>query len=264
MAQSQRRRRSQCKAPGLVQRRQGRNAGSSRSAPANTETATAATPAPVPAAAPARRTLVLSARSRPVRQQLARIALAQRKALSTQGKRADTGAHRTLRVAPRPARRRPLSVVPEAKDGSGGCGCKDREGLESSTSAPSATPGVPPGRSSVSAAPRRRATQPCARHGASPGADTWQGGHHQRQRQCAAQTARAVNPGLSSRELTRARSRDAGRAVRSGAVTAVVDVASARRTASRAPRKTRVGKSAGQRDQPWSVRDPHHGRDGHR
>ncbi len=173
---------------------------------ANTETATAATPAPMPAAAPARPRARFVASSTQSGSSSRAVALARRKALSTQGKRADTSTDRTTTGGPKARKAAAIAgAVPEVKKaGSCGCGCKDRERAES---APASTPQRSQRAARAKLGQRRTAAQSNPTRAAAMA---------RRQAQStrgkagitngsvsAAQTARAVNPGLSSRELAR-------------------------------------------------------------
>jgi hypothetical protein len=216
---------------------------------ASMETATAATPAPMPAAAPVRSRAHFVAPSTQSGNSSRAVALARRKALSTQGKRADTSADRTAAGGPKARKAAAMGAVPEAKrDGSCGCGCKDREHTESSpASAPEfsqrAARAKPPQRRTAAqnnptraaALARRRAQSTRGKAGISSGGVS------------AAQTARAVNPGLSSRELARELRELRSRNGKSGNTQRRGDCSGRRR---QRPQESEQGPA---QDQPWKV-----------
>ncbi|MGD8955835.1 MAG: CsoS2 family carboxysome shell protein [Chromatiaceae bacterium] len=214
------------------------------------QTATAATPAPMPAAAPARARAQVVAPSTQSGNSTRAVALARRKALSTQGKRADTSTDRTTQGGPKARKAAAMAAaVPAAKkDGSCGCGCKDREradGPPASTPVPSlrAARAKPAQRRTVAqsnptraaALARRQAQSTRGKAGITNGSVS------------AAQTARAVNPGLSSRELARELRALRSRNGKSGGTQRRGDCSGRRR---QRPQEKEQGPA---QDQPWKV-----------
>ena len=107
--------------------------------PQRTRTDAGTAAAPAPAAAPAKARVRYAAPPTQSGGSTRAVALARRKAMSTQGKRADTSTDRTTTGGPKARKAAAMTdAVPAAKkDGSCGCGCKERKAGED---APVATP----------------------------------------------------------------------------------------------------------------------------
>lgn len=216
-----------------------------------TTPAAASTPTPAPAAAPARARPRFVAGTQPAGNSTRAVALARRKALSTQGKRADKSTDRTMTGGPRARKAAAMAVAaPEAKkEGGCGCGCKDGDKTDAApTSVP--RPSRRTAKAQPKAAPRRTAMQNPTRAAALA----------RRQAQStrgkaginngtvsAAQTARAVNPGLSSRELARELRELRSRSGKSGVTQKCGDCSGKRR---QRPKESEQGPAS---DQPWKV-----------
>lgn len=178
------------------------------------------------------------------------IALARRKALSSQGKRADTSTDRTTSGGPKARRAAAMSAAaPEAgKKGACGCGCKGRERKERApASAPQASrrtvkaklgkrrPAAQTNPTRAAALARRQAQSTRGKAGVNNGGIS------------AAQTARAANPGLSSRELARELRELRSRNGKSGSTQKQGDCSGRRR---QRPKDSDQGPA---QDQPWKV-----------
>ena len=214
--------------------------------------ATATGPAPTTASAtpaPARARAVV--RSPQLGGSTRSVALARRKALSTQGKRADTSTDRTTTGGPKARKAAAMAgVAPEAKkEGGCGCGCKGRKS-EDSVSSPAprsqrstrvrvggqrrTTAQSNPTRAAALA--RRQAQSTRGKAGLGNGNIT------------PAQTARAANPGLSTRELARELREMRSRNGKSGAGTQKCGDCSGRRR--QRPKESEQGAA---QDQRWKV-----------
>ncbi len=214
------------------------------------ETATATAPAPISAAATAKPRARYVAPSSQSGNSVRAVALARRKALSTAGKRADTGTDRTTTGGPK-ARKAAATgaAAPQAKkDGGCGCGCKDRDRDDAADA--SITPRVKRA-SKAKVSPRRTAAQSNPTRAAALArrqaqsirgkAGIGNGGVS------AAQTARATNPGLSSRELARELRELRSRNGKSGVTQKCGDCSGRRR---QRPKESEQGAA---QDQSWKV-----------
>ncbi|MDJ0738973.1 MAG: CsoS2 family carboxysome shell protein [Gammaproteobacteria bacterium] len=217
---------------------------------ADTETKPTATAA-VAAAAPARPRARYVASSTQSGGSSRAVALARRKAMSVQGKRADTSTDRTTTGGPkaRKAAAMATAAAPEVnEDGDCGCGCKGRKRDDE------ATPSTP--QRSVRAARAKAGTRRSAAH-SNP---TRAAALARRQAQStrgkagvngggvsAAQTARAANPGLTSRELARELRELRSRNGKSRSTQQCGDCSGKRR---QRPKDSEQGAA---QDQPWKV-----------
>jgi hypothetical protein len=211
-----------------------------------TDTGSAADTAPAPAAPRVR----FVAPSTQAGNSTRAVALARRKALSTAGKRADTSTDRTTAGGTRT--RKAAAMAPDSqpkakKEGDCGCGCKGRardEGTAtvSKRSQRSAQARVGRRRTTAQSNPtraaalaRRQAQSTRGKAGISNGGVS------------AAQTARAVNPGLSSRELARELRELRSRNGKSGATQKPGDCSGKRR------QRSKESEQGAAVDQPWKV-----------
>lgn len=218
------------------------------------ETQTATTPpaaaTPVAAAAKPRARHVVST---PAGGSSRAVALARRKAMSVQGKRADTSTDRTATGGPQ-ARRRAAAAETSAdsakgdKKGDCGCGCKQRDSAsDAATAAPRpnqrsaqaklgqrrpSTQGNP---TRAAALARRKAQSTRGKAGLNSGGVT------------AAQTARAMNPGLTARELARELREMRSRSGKTGIKQKCGDCSGKRR------QRPKDGTTGAASDQSWKV-----------
>lgn len=212
----------------------------------DTETAISAAPAPVPAATAAKpRARYVASPAQPGSSTRA-AALARRKAMSTQGKRADTSSDRTSAGGPK-ARKAAAMTTPEQpakKDGGCGCGGNGEARETSSTPVRSKRPTKGAVRRSTAAQSnptraaalaRRQAQSTRGKAGINNGGVS------------AAQTARAVNPGLSSRELARELRELRSRNGKSGITQKCGDCSGKRR------QRPKEGEQGAAQDQSWKV-----------
>ena len=174
---------------------------------ADTETVTSSTSEAMSPAAPAKPRARFIAPSTQAENSSRAVALARRKALSSQGKRADTSTDRTTTGGPKARKAAAImaSAPADKKDSDCGCGCKGRDSAENTvTSTPKrsqrlAKTRVDQHRSTVQTNPTRAAAL-ARRQAQSTRGKAGIGANGL----TAAQTARAANPQLSSRELAQA------------------------------------------------------------
>lgn len=220
---------------------------------ADTGTVAAAAPAPAPAAAPARPRARYAASATQAGNSSRAVALARRKAMSSQGKRADTSTDRTTTGGPKARKAAAMAAqAPQAKkDGDCSCGCKGRDKAEpavSAASAPQRSQRAVKARSSqrrtaaqanptrAAALARRKAQSTRGKAGINNGGVS------------AAQTARAVNPELTARELARELREMRSRSGKSGTTQKCGDCSGRRR---QRPKKEAAQGAA--EDQSWKV-----------
>ncbi len=175
------------------------------------------------------------------------VALARRKALSTQGKRADNSADRTATGGPKARKVAAMAdaVQPAAKEGDCGCGCKGETREAANTPKRSnkrAVKGMVARRSSAQSNPTRAAALARRKAQSTRGKAGVRNGTVS-----AAQTARAVNPDLSSRELARELRELRSRNGKSGVTQKCGDCSGRRR---QRPKESEQGAA---QDQSWKV-----------
>jgi hypothetical protein len=215
---------------------------------AHSETATTSA---APAAAPAKpRARYIAPSTQPGGSSRA-VALARRKAMSVSGKRADTSTDRTSSGGPKARKAAAIAAPPApaaAKEGDCGCGCKGREKAPGASAAPQRaqrqvkTKAKASQRRTVVQNPTRAAALARRQAQSTRGKAGMNGGGVS-----AAQTARAVNPGLTGRELARELREMRSRGGKSGTTQRCGDCSGKRR---QRPKESEQGASS---DQPWKV-----------
>jgi hypothetical protein len=217
------------------------------------ETATDARSAPAPAAvaAPVKPRPRVAVSSTTMENRSRAVALARRKAMSVQGKRADTSSDRTSHGGPKARKASAMKVeAPTAeKTGDCGCGCKDRGRgdqvavvSDQKRSQRAAQAKVGKRRSGAQGNPTRAAALARRKAQSTRGkAGINNGGVS------AAQTARAMNPGLSSRELAQELRQMRSRSGKSGTTQKSGDCSGRRR------QRAKDSEQGPAQDQPWKV-----------
>ena len=169
--------------------------------------------------------------------------------MSVQGKRADTSTDRTTAGGPKARKAQAMQVeAPKVeKSGDCGCGCKGSRGNDSAPAATKRTqravqakagkrrPAAQQNPTRAAALARRQAQSTRGKAGVNSGGVT------------AAQTARVMNPGLSSRELARELREMRSRSGKSGTTQKRGDCSGRRR---QRPKDSEQGPA---KDQPWKV-----------